>query len=172
MRIGAGGQSPKAWLARRRPIEPPHHPIALVQRRDVDDPQHRIEDDPGSGDSEGAGEALAVPQKPDRGKSRLERAPRGRVRFGGDSEEGGFAVFDEAPVGGERLQRGVRLGIVGRTEEGQRDRAAGKRIEGKAMAPPIEEKGAVAPLSAGLERKFDLARSSELPVDRRAHVDA
>src|SRR6202044_2275598 len=110
----------------------------------------------------------AGPQKPDRGKSRLERAPRSRVRFRGDSEESGFAVFGEAPVGGERLQGGVRLGIAGRAEEGQRDGAAGKRIEGKAVAPPIEEKGAVAPLSAGLERKFDRL-PHRLPVDRRAH---
>jgi hypothetical protein len=58
-------------------------------------------------------------------------------------------------VGGQRLQRGVRPGIAGRTEEGQRDGAAGKGIKGKAMAPPIEEKGAVAPLSPGLERKVE-----------------
>ena len=124
-------------------------------RRDIGDPQHRIEDNPGSGSPEGAAEALGVPQKLDRRKSRLERAPRSRARFGDDSEEGGFAALDQALVGGQSLQRGLGPGIVGGAEEGERDRAARKRIEGEAMAPPIEEKGAVAPLSAGPERKVD-----------------
>ena len=156
-----GKREDRRRRGRRRPgpAAPPdraaQHPIALVQRRDVDDPQHRVEDDPGSVGAEGAREALAVPQKPDRRKSRLERAPRSRVRFGDDSEEGGLAFVDQAPVGRERLQRGLRRGIGDRAEEGERDRAAGKGIEGQAMAPPIEEKGAVAPLSAGLEREVE-----------------
>ena len=100
-------------LARRRyAIEAPHHPIVLVQRRDIDDAVHPIEHDPGAGSPEGAGEAPVVPQKPDRRKSRLERIPRRRGWFGEDSEEGGFAAFFEALADGQRLQRGVRLGIA------------------------------------------------------------
>ena len=65
---------------RRRPIQPSEHPLVLIQRSNIDDPEHPIEDDPGSGDPKGLGEALAVPQEPDRRISRLERAPRSRVR--------------------------------------------------------------------------------------------
>ena len=56
----------------------------------------------------------------------------------------------------ERRKRGFRRRIGGRTEEGERDGAAGKGIEGQPMAARIEEKGAVARLGAGLERKVEL----------------
>ena len=71
-----------------------------------------------------------------------------------DGKEGGLAAFLDARMGRESLKRGLRKRVAGRAEEGQHDHAAGKRIEGKTMAPPIEEKGAVARLSAGLERKI------------------
>ena len=58
-------------------------------------------------------------------------------------------------MGGQRLERGDRLWIGGRAEERERDHSAGKRIEGEAVASPIEEKGAVATPGAGLERKVD-----------------
>ena len=120
VRIGAGAQSPKAGSAAPpdRAARRPGRARPTARRRR---PQHPVEDDPGSGSSEGAGQALVVPQKPDRWKSRLERVPRSRARFGDDSEEGGFAALDQAPMGGHRLQRGVRLRIVGR-DRGRRAR--------------------------------------------------
>ena len=61
----------------------------------------------------------------------------------------------QAPVGCERRQRSLSPGIGDRAEESQHDMSAGKGIERKTMAARIEEKGAVAPLGAGLERKVE-----------------
>ena len=60
--------------------------------------------------------------------------------IGDDSEEGGFTAFNDAPTGRESLERSIRQRIAGRAEEGQRDSAAGKRIEGKAMASRLKRK--------------------------------
>ena len=127
----AGGGS---WVRPRRSTQIAEHPIGLVQGRDVDDAQHRVEDDQGSVGAESARHLAAVPQEHDRGKSGLERDLRPRAGFGDDGEEGGLAVVDQAPVGRERRKRGLRRGVRGRSEEGEHDGAAGKGIEGQPMA--------------------------------------
>ncbi len=59
-------------------------------------------------------------------------------------------------MGRERRKRGLRRRVGDRSEESNRDGAAGEGIEGELMAPRIEEEGAVARLGAGLERKVEL----------------
>ena len=60
-RIGAGADGPKASPGGGEQLRSRQHPIGLVQGGDVDDPQHRVEDDPGSVGAEGARHLAAVP---------------------------------------------------------------------------------------------------------------
>jgi hypothetical protein len=53
--------------------------IGLDQGGDVDDAEHRVEDDPGSVGAEGARRLVAVPQENDRGKSGLKSHFRPRA---------------------------------------------------------------------------------------------
>ena len=99
-----------------------------------------------------------------RGKSGLERDLRPHARFRDDGEECGLAIVDQPSFGGERRKRGFRRRVHGRSEEGEHDSAAGKGIEGQSMAPCIEEKGGVARLGAGLQRKVALF-GHRFPVD-------
>jgi hypothetical protein len=110
------------------------HALAIVQGGDVDDAQHRVEDDPGSVGAESARHLVAVPQEPDRGKSGPERGRRPGIGFGDHGEEGGLAIVDQTPIGRQRLKRGLRRGVSGRSQEGKHNIATGKRIEGPPMA--------------------------------------
>jgi hypothetical protein len=114
-----------SWLGPRQSRQDLERPIDLVQGSDVDDAQHRVEDDPGSVGAEGARHFVAVPQENDWGKSGFERNFRPQTGFARDGEERGLALVDQAPVGGERRKRGLRRGVVCRSEERQRD-GAGK----------------------------------------------
>ena len=129
------------------------HPIGLVQRSDVDDAQHRVEDDAGSVGAEGARHLVAAPQEHDRGKSSLKRDLRPCAGFGDDGEERGLAIVDQAPVGRERRERGLRRRVRGRSEESEHDRAAGKGIEGQPMAPELRRKALSPGWAPGLSAK-------------------
>jgi hypothetical protein len=149
-RVGGG------CVLNQRSPQNAERPIGLVQGSDVDDPQHRVEDDPGPVGAESARHSVAVPQENDRGKSAFQRDLWPQTRFVHNSEERGLAFVDQAPVGRERREPGLRRRVVRRSEESERDGAAGKGIEGEMMAPRIEKEGAVARPGARLERKIEL----------------
>ena len=132
--MAPAGRGAEAGLGRGDRLKSRQHPIGLVQRGDVDDAQHRVEDDQGSVGAESARHFAAVPQEHDRGKSGFKRDLRSRAGFGDDGEECGLAFVDQAPFGRERRKRGLRRRVRGRSEEGEHDGAAGKGIEGQPMA--------------------------------------
>ena len=123
-----------SWVRLRRSTQIAEHPIGLIQSGDIDDAQHRVEDDPGSVGAESARHLAALPQEHDRGKSSLKRDLWPHAGFGDDGEERGLAVVDQAPFGRERRKRSLRRGVYGRSEEGEHDGAAREGIEGQLMA--------------------------------------